>query len=166
MNGRLTWSNNAQIFSRPLTSTAFWNISGLSGTRIVQSCTSRCLSLPPHIFRCCPVWLLPRVARRWLDSVEELVFSHECFRGEVPQSQFNLRWEKERVQCIQSSYLVCTLQKRECTVEAQARTRRYRHASMVAVRYLNQRATQESVKILIAYSLQGILGPEQPPIVT
>lgn len=73
-------------------------------------------------------------AREWLDCVEELIFSHECFRVEATASQATKTCMKEKLQCLQASYLVCSLQKREGSVEAQARSRRHRHASMVAVR--------------------------------
>lgn len=43
-------------------------------------------------------------------------------------------WMKKRVECIQAAYLVCSLQKREGSVEAQGRVRRYRHATLVMVR--------------------------------
>ncbi|KAJ5461818.1 uncharacterized protein N7458_003370 [Penicillium daleae] len=72
-------------------------------------------------------------AREWMDSVEELVFSHECFRREATADQSTKLSMKEKLQCLQASYLVCTLQKREGTAEAQARIRRHRHASMVAL---------------------------------
>lgn len=72
-------------------------------------------------------------AREWMDSVEELVFGHECFRREATADQSTKLSMKEKLQCLQASYLVCTLQKREGTAEAQARIRRHRHASMVAV---------------------------------
>jgi hypothetical protein len=74
-------------------------------------------------------------AREWMDSAEELIFSHECFKGEATAGQDTNVCMKEKLQCLQASYLVCSLQKREGTVEAQARSRRHRHASMVAVRY-------------------------------
>ncbi|KAJ5524265.1 hypothetical protein N7513_009384 [Penicillium frequentans] len=41
--------------------------------------------------------------------------------------------KKEKTQCIQAAYLVSSLQKREGSIDAQARIRRYRHASMVAL---------------------------------
>jgi hypothetical protein len=74
-------------------------------------------------------------AREWMDSAEELIFSHECFKGEAIASQATNVCMKEKLQCLQASYLVCSLQKREGSVEAQARSRRHRHASMVAVRH-------------------------------
>lgn len=74
-------------------------------------------------------------AREWMDSAEELVFSHKCFRAEATADQVSKLCMKEKLQCLQASYLVCSLQKREGSAEAQARSRRHRHASMVAVRY-------------------------------
>lgn len=75
-------------------------------------------------------------ARIWLDSCEELIFSHKCFRadGAIPNDDDVER--REKIQCMQASYLVCSLQKREGSLEAQARIRRHRHASMVAVSIL------------------------------
>lgn len=70
-------------------------------------------------------------ARILLDSCEELVFSHKCFRGDGAISKDVER--RDMIQCMQASYLMCSLQKREGSLEAQARIRRYRHASMVAV---------------------------------
>jgi hypothetical protein len=78
-------------------------------------------------------------AREWLDCVEELIFSHECFRVEATAGQATKTCMKEKLQCLQASYLVCSLQKREGSVEAQARSRRHRHASMVAVRQIISR---------------------------
>jgi hypothetical protein len=74
-----------------------------------------------------------KAARKWFDSIEELIFSHECFRDNPSPRSNNPKWKKERLQRIQAGYLVCSLQKREGPVEAQARIRRYRHASMVTV---------------------------------
>jgi hypothetical protein len=71
-------------------------------------------------------------ARFWLDSCEELVFSHKCFRSDGAVSNDEVE-RREKIQCMQATYLVCSLQKREGSLEAQARIRRYRHASMVAV---------------------------------
>jgi hypothetical protein len=72
-------------------------------------------------------------ASRWLDSAEELIFSHECFRGTHSHMDDSLIWENERRQSIQAGYLVCSLQKREGPREAQARIQRYRHTSIVTV---------------------------------
>jgi hypothetical protein len=72
-------------------------------------------------------------ARKWLDCVEELIFSHESFRDSYSRRKDDTDWKKERLQSIQAGYLVCSLQKREGPGEAQARIRRYRHASMVTV---------------------------------
>ncbi|OOQ91172.1 hypothetical protein PEBR_01253 [Penicillium brasilianum] len=71
-------------------------------------------------------------AREWMDSAEELVFSHKCLRAEATADQVSKLCMKEKLQCLQASYLVCSLQKREGSPEAQARSRRHRHASMVA----------------------------------
>ena len=70
-------------------------------------------------------------ARILLDSCEELVFNHKCFRVDGAISKDVER--RDMIQCMQASYLVCSVQKREGSLEAQARIRRYRHASMVAV---------------------------------
>jgi hypothetical protein len=72
-------------------------------------------------------------ARKWLDSSEELIFNHECFRDTQSHGKNDMIWRRERLQRIQAGYLVCSLQKREGQKEAQARIRRYRHASMVTV---------------------------------
>jgi hypothetical protein len=74
-----------------------------------------------------------KAARKWLDSIEELIFSHECFRDNPSPRGNDPMWKKERLQSMQAGYLVCSLQKREGSGEAQARIRRYRHASMVTV---------------------------------
>ena len=71
------------------------------------------------------------VAKKWLDSVEELIFRHKCFRDSATADN-NASFEEE-VQTIQAGYLVSSLQKREGSAEAQARMRRHRHASMVTV---------------------------------
>jgi hypothetical protein len=79
------------------------------------------------------------LAKMWLDSVEELVFSNEAFQekpamGPTPTVLENqIEWQKKRVECMQMTYLVCSLQKREGSMEAQTRIRRYRHATMVTV---------------------------------
>ncbi|KAJ5089197.1 hypothetical protein N7532_007881 [Penicillium argentinense] len=72
-------------------------------------------------------------ARKWLDCVEELIFRHSYFRSDRELSPEQRRPRKEIVQCIQAAYLVSSLQKREGSAEAQARIRRHRHASMVAL---------------------------------
>ncbi|KAE8396314.1 hypothetical protein BDV23DRAFT_177855 [Aspergillus alliaceus] len=79
------------------------------------------------------------LARMWLDCVEELVFSNEIFqersvlRTTPPVLEKHIEWKKRRVECIQMAYLVCSLQKREGSVEAQTRIRRYRHATLVTL---------------------------------
>ncbi|KAF7586907.1 hypothetical protein BBP40_008037 [Aspergillus hancockii] len=79
------------------------------------------------------------LARMWLDSVEELVFSNETFQekpaiGPTPTVlEKQIEWKKKRVECMQMTYLVCSLQKREGSTEAQTRIRRYRHATMVTL---------------------------------
>lgn len=78
-------------------------------------------------------------ARMWLDCVEELAFSDSSFREEsnsVPSPAIldqYLERRKKRLECIQTTYLVCSLQKREGSTEARDRVRRYRHATMVMV---------------------------------
>lgn len=72
-----------------------------------------------------------QAAKKLLDSTEELVFRHQCFRDSTAAAGDT--GLGEGVQSIQAAYVVCSLQKREGTAEAQARIRRYRHASMVTV---------------------------------
>ncbi|KAL3461551.1 hypothetical protein BJX64DRAFT_277716 [Aspergillus heterothallicus] len=81
----------------------------------------------------------PVTARMWLNFVEELAFSDSSFWEEkddtgggkaVVLDQYIGR-KKKRLECIQTAYLVCSLQKREGDGEARARVRRYRHATMV-----------------------------------
>ncbi|GFG07768.1 hypothetical protein IFM61392_05026 [Aspergillus lentulus] len=78
-----------------------------------------------------------QAAKMWLDSVEEMVFNDEAFMeketSDTSSGQLydKAEWMKKRVECIQSAYLVCSLQKREGSVEAQGRVRRYRHAALV-----------------------------------
>ncbi|KAE8312286.1 hypothetical protein BDV41DRAFT_307162 [Aspergillus transmontanensis] len=79
------------------------------------------------------------LARMWLDTVEELVFSNEIFQEKSamattpPVLEGQTEWKKRRVECLQMTYLVCSLQKREGSIEAQTRSRRYRHAMMVTL---------------------------------
>ncbi|KAE8373610.1 hypothetical protein BDV26DRAFT_62176 [Aspergillus bertholletiae] len=79
------------------------------------------------------------LARMWLDTVEELVFSNEIFQEKstmtttLPMLEEQTEWKKRRVECLQMTYLVCSLQKREGSIEAQTRIRRYRHAMMVTL---------------------------------
>ncbi|GIJ85676.1 hypothetical protein Asppvi_004537 [Aspergillus pseudoviridinutans] len=76
-------------------------------------------------------------AKMWLDSVEEMTFGDECSTDrETSDTSTGLLHNtaelmKKRVECIQAAYLVCSLQKREGSVEAQGRIRRYRHATLV-----------------------------------
>ncbi|KAE8368572.1 hypothetical protein BDV27DRAFT_40370 [Aspergillus caelatus] len=79
-------------------------------------------------------------ARMWLDTVEELVFSNEVFQEKPamttttpPILEGQTEWKKRRVECLQMTYLICSLQKREGSINAQARSRRYRHAMMVTL---------------------------------
>ncbi|GES65960.1 hypothetical protein ATEIFO6365_0012035200 [Aspergillus terreus] len=79
-----------------------------------------------------------RSAEYWLDSVEELVFTdNRCESVQGTPTSFNFDeqygWKKRRIECIQMTYLTCSLQKREGSLEAQARIRRYRHATMVTL---------------------------------
>lgn len=74
-----------------------------------------------------------QAAKKCLDSVEELIFSHEIFRVDTAIPINRGHSKKEKTQCVQAAYLVSSLQKREGSIDAQARIRRYRHASMVAV---------------------------------
>ncbi|PLB53628.1 hypothetical protein P170DRAFT_396143 [Aspergillus steynii IBT 23096] len=80
-----------------------------------------------------------RNARIWMDSTEELVFSN-AYHCEVPGdttestiAAHKTRWTKGHLECIQMTYLVCSLQKREGSTDAQTRIRRYRHAAMVTL---------------------------------
>ncbi|EAU31549.1 predicted protein [Aspergillus terreus NIH2624] len=78
-----------------------------------------------------------KAAENWLDSVEELVFTdnrcEEPVQGTPTSSRFDEQCarKKRRIESIQMTYLACSLQKREGSLEAQARIRRYRHATMV-----------------------------------
>lgn len=79
-----------------------------------------------------------RLARMWLDCAEEMVFAHDLFReksgGKVTLETIKDRHQgTSRLECIQMTYLVCSLQKREGSMDAQARIRRHRHAAMVTV---------------------------------
>lgn len=72
-------------------------------------------------------------ARKWMDPVEVLTFRQQWLtEAEYSPKLGDGEW-KERLQCIQTAYLVCSLQKREGSIEAQSRVRRYRHAMMVSV---------------------------------
>ncbi|KAE8132124.1 hypothetical protein BDV38DRAFT_288052 [Aspergillus pseudotamarii] len=81
-------------------------------------------------------------ARMWLDTVEELVFSNEIFQEKSamattpPVLEGQTEWKKRRVECLQMTYLICSLQKREGSIKAQTRSRRYRHTMMVTVSLL------------------------------
>lgn len=68
-----------------------------------------------------------------MDLVEVITFRQEWFTDaeQAPKPSYG-KWKK-RLECIQTAYLVCSLQKREGSVEAQGRVRRYRHAMMVSV---------------------------------
>ncbi|EAW12652.1 transcription factor domain-containing protein [Aspergillus clavatus NRRL 1] len=72
-------------------------------------------------------------ARMWLDGVEELAFCNGCFHEESGKLMVTVPRLKSRVESLQTAYLVCWLQKREGSVEAQGRVRRHRHAVMVTV---------------------------------
>ncbi|KAL5356484.1 hypothetical protein BJX96DRAFT_115931 [Aspergillus floccosus] len=80
-----------------------------------------------------------QAAEYWLDSVEELVFTdnhcEEPVQGNTMTTRFDEQCarKKRRIECIQMTYLTCSLQKREGSLEAQARIRRYRHATMVTL---------------------------------
>ena len=77
-----------------------------------------------------------RMARKWMDAVEIMTFRQEWFgenKVDTPRiEEIETKW-KSRLECIQTAYLVCSLQKREGSFEAQGRVRRYRHAMMVTV---------------------------------
>lgn len=74
-----------------------------------------------------------QASKKWLDSVEEFIFCQVYFRSDRELLMDRPVQRKEIVQCMQAAYLVSSLQKREGSVEAQARIRRHRHASMVTV---------------------------------
>lgn len=77
-----------------------------------------------------------RMARKWMDAVEVMTFRQEWFgenKVDVPRIDDDEKKWKSRLECIQTAYLVCSLQKREGSLEAQGRVRRYRHAMMVTV---------------------------------
>ncbi|KAL4953058.1 hypothetical protein BDW69DRAFT_200377 [Aspergillus filifer] len=78
-----------------------------------------------------------RTARMWLDCIEELVFSGDTFAEETGEPETAsldpLEHTKKRLERLQATYLVCSLQKREGSLEAKARVRRYRHATMVTL---------------------------------
>lgn len=77
-----------------------------------------------------------RMARKWMDAVEVMTFRQEWFgenKVDTPGIDDDKKKWKSRLECIQTAYLVCSLQKREGSVEAQGRVRRYRHAMMVTV---------------------------------
>ncbi|OJJ85407.1 transcription factor domain-containing protein [Aspergillus glaucus CBS 516.65] len=72
-------------------------------------------------------------ARKWMDPVEVITFRQEWFTdAEQAPKPGDGKWKK-RLECIQTAYLVCSLQKREGSAEAQGRVRRYRHAMMVSL---------------------------------
>jgi hypothetical protein len=114
------WYPNCPIIHKPL----FNPHTATPGLLSVMTVIGACLS---------PYQEDSKAARKWLDSIEELIFSHECFRDNSSPRNNDSKWKKERLQSIQAGYLVCSLQKREGPGEAQARIRRYRHASMVTV---------------------------------
>jgi hypothetical protein len=114
------WYPNCPIIHKPL----FNPHTATPGLLSVMTVIGACLS---------PYQEDSKAAKKWLDSIEELIFSHECFRDNHSPRSNDSKWKKERLQSIQAGYLVCSLQKREGPGEAQARIRRYRHASMVTV---------------------------------
>lgn len=93
------------------------------------------------------------ISRKWLDSAEELVFRQVYLRSDRELLLDEpVQW-KGIVQCIQAAYLVCSLQKREGSVEAQARIRRHRHASMVTlVRHIGPRKATHRYRELSSIS--------------
>ncbi|KAJ5777028.1 hypothetical protein N7520_000274 [Penicillium odoratum] len=114
------WYPHCPIVHRPL----FDATSALSPLLCVMVIIGACLSPDTHD---------GQAAKKCLDSVEELIFGHEIFRCDAEPPNNREHSKKEKTQYIQAAYLVSTLQKREGSVEAQARIRRYRHASMVAL---------------------------------
>ncbi|KAJ5637209.1 hypothetical protein N7490_007088 [Penicillium lividum] len=114
------WYPHCPIVHRPL----FDATSALAPLLCVMVIIGACLSPENHD---------GQAAKNCLDSVEELIFGHDIFRCEAEPPKDKEHSKKEKTQYIQAAYLVSTLQKREGSVEAQARIRRYRHASMVAL---------------------------------
>lgn len=114
------WYPHCPIVHRPL----FDASSALPLLLCVMVIIGACLSPESHD---------RQAAKKCLDSVEELIFSHEVFRRDTVAPIDGGHLKKENTQCIQAAYLVSSLQKREGSIDAQARIRRYRHASMVAV---------------------------------
>lgn len=114
------WYPHCPIVHRPL----FEASSALPLLLCVMVIIGACLSSESHD---------RQAAKECIDCVEELIFSHETFRCDTETPTNRGYSKKEKTQCIQAAYLVSSLQKREGSIDAQARIRRYRHASMVAV---------------------------------
>lgn len=114
------WYPNCPIVHRPFFNPASASPASLAVMVIIGACMS-------------PDEEDGRLARKWMDLVEVITFRQEWFAdtGHSPQPG-DEDW-KRRLECIQTAYLVCSLQKREGSVEAQGRVRRYRHAMMVTV---------------------------------
>ncbi|KAJ5673093.1 hypothetical protein N7507_002220 [Penicillium longicatenatum] len=114
------WYPHCPIIHRPL----FDASSALPLLLCVMVIIGACLSPDSHD---------RQAAKKCLDSAEELIFGHEIFKCDTVTPINRGLTKKEKTQCIQAAYLVSSLQKREGSVDAQARIRRYRHASMVAL---------------------------------
>ncbi|KAL4806096.1 hypothetical protein BDV18DRAFT_160164 [Aspergillus unguis] len=78
-----------------------------------------------------------RTARIWLDCAEELAFENDSFHEYTGvdalsgASEQCMEQKRKQLEDLQTAYLVCSLQKREGSIAARARIRRYRHATMV-----------------------------------
>ncbi|KAL4890320.1 hypothetical protein BDV59DRAFT_209800 [Aspergillus ambiguus] len=120
------WYPNCPIVHRPSFDPQNAPVALLSVMIIIGACLS------PHADDA-------EVAKLWLDSVEQIVFTDNHFGEEDLKASTTCvvheksDWNKRRIECIQMTYLVCSLQKREGSLEAQTRIRRYRHATMVTL---------------------------------
>lgn len=114
------WYPHCPIVHKPL----FDPFSASPGLLCVMTIIGACLSPDEND---------SQTSKGWLYSVEELIFRQVYFRSDQELLIDQPGQRKEIVQCMQAAYLVSSLQKREGSVEAQARMRRHRHASMVTV---------------------------------
>lgn len=115
------WYPNCPIVHRPL----FQPSSSYAPLLCVMVVLGACLS-PEEEDR--------TTAKSLLGVLEELVFSQKYFYMDGAVSGSNPIERKERLQCLQASYLACSLLKREGSADAQARVKLYRYSSMIAVR--------------------------------
>lgn len=102
-------------------------------------------------------------ARKWMDPVEVITFRQEWFTdAEHAPKPGDAKW-KRRLECIQTAYLVCSLQKREGSIEAQGRVRRYRHAMMVSVCQTNTYSTLQACANNVARKRDRTINSNAPP---